>query len=203
MNKSKIIKITAYALAGVVLGGALAYFNFVEKEPEGLARVGDICPQFTVGGVYETDGEQFSIDEDANFSVANYTGKTLVLNFWAPWCEPCRKEMTHFNTLQQNYADEVAVVIVNNGGESPEELLNGYFNNPVETYYAEFYSQWPTYACTFVCPKEGDDILSLFEINVPTLPVTIIINEKGIIKEILTKPYHEYTELESDVLSHI
>ena len=37
-------------------------------------------------------------------SLASYKGKIVVLNFWATWCIPCRKEMPAFISLQSEYA---------------------------------------------------------------------------------------------------
>jgi thiol-disulfide isomerase/thioredoxin len=37
-------------------------------------------------------------------SLKNYDGKIVVLNFWATWCVPCRKEMPLFVELQNEYA---------------------------------------------------------------------------------------------------
>ncbi len=38
--------------------------------------------------------------------------KTYVVNFWATWCAPCVKELSHFETLQENYKDSVEVILV-------------------------------------------------------------------------------------------
>jgi peroxiredoxin len=37
-------------------------------------------------------------------SLAGYKGKIVVLNFWATWCAPCRKEMPAFVNIQNEYA---------------------------------------------------------------------------------------------------
>ena len=34
---------------------------------------------------------------------SDFAGKTLLINFWATWCEPCRKEMPMLNDLQAQY----------------------------------------------------------------------------------------------------
>jgi peroxiredoxin len=36
---------------------------------------------------------------------ADFAGKTLLINFWATWCEPCRKEMPMLNELQIEYGE--------------------------------------------------------------------------------------------------
>ncbi len=37
-------------------------------------------------------------------SFAKWQGKTLVVNFWATWCPPCREEMPAFSRLHDRYA---------------------------------------------------------------------------------------------------
>lgn len=36
--------------------------------------------------------------------LAQWRGKVLVLNFWAPWCPPCREEIPGFIRVQGRYA---------------------------------------------------------------------------------------------------
>jgi thiol-disulfide isomerase/thioredoxin len=37
------------------------------------------------------------------FSTSDLRGKVVLVNFWATWCAPCRKEMPHLNRIADKY----------------------------------------------------------------------------------------------------
>ena len=43
--------------------------------------------------------------------LTQWRGKVVVLNFWAPWCPPCRKEMPGFVELQRKYGERGLIFI--------------------------------------------------------------------------------------------
>ena len=49
--------------------------------------------------------------------LADYSGKVVLLNFWATWCEPCREEMPSMQRLQDKLAGKPFAVIAVNFGE--------------------------------------------------------------------------------------
>ncbi len=69
--------------------------------------VGQPAPDFDLEAV---DGTRVRL--------ADLKGKPLVLNFWASWCTPCRKEMPDFQAVYDQYKDEGLQVYGINVGES-------------------------------------------------------------------------------------
>jgi thiol-disulfide isomerase/thioredoxin len=50
-------------------------------------------------------------------------GQTVLLNFWATWCEPCRAEMPSLQALQKQYRDRNLLVVAVNFRESRDAVL--------------------------------------------------------------------------------
>jgi cytochrome c biogenesis protein CcmG, thiol:disulfide interchange protein DsbE len=46
-----------------------------------------------------------SLDGNGSISLGSYRGKTVVLNFFASWCEPCRLEAPGFRKIANDYGD--------------------------------------------------------------------------------------------------
>lgn len=44
--------------------------------------------------------------EGDSFTLSNQKGKIVVLNFWATWCAPCRKEIPDFMELHKELKDQ-------------------------------------------------------------------------------------------------
>lgn len=51
-------------------------------------------------------------------SLHDFAGKTVVLNFWASWCDSCEEEMPQLLRLKEQYAGQDVVFLGINAGDS-------------------------------------------------------------------------------------
>jgi peroxiredoxin len=63
-------------------------------------------------------------DMDAKkFSLKNYRGKVVLVNFWATWCPPCRREMPSMESLHQKLKGKDFVVLALNQMEDGDKVF--------------------------------------------------------------------------------
>lgn len=65
--------------------------------------------------------------EGGETSLADYRGKHVLVNFWATWCAPCRKEMPMLSELQSDYGGSAFEVVTIATGRNPEPAIRGFF----------------------------------------------------------------------------
>jgi thiol-disulfide isomerase/thioredoxin len=53
-------------------------------------------------------------------TLSDYRGKVVMLNFWATWCPPCRREMPSLERLHSKLKERDFVVIAVNQFEDPD-----------------------------------------------------------------------------------
>ena len=46
-----------------------------------------------------------------NFRLADFEGKVVVINLWASWCGPCRREVPEYEAVRKAYVDRDVVFI--------------------------------------------------------------------------------------------
>lgn len=101
--------------------------------------------------------------------LSDYKGKVVLLNFWATWCVPCRKEMPDLIKWQQQYKNRGLQVI--GITYPPEELAEvRRFTKSIKVNYPVVMGDEATKAKF----DEGD-----------VLPVTVVIDRKGTIRDVI------------------
>lgn len=96
-------------------------------------------------------------------------GKVVLVNFWAVWCPPCRKEMPSMNRLMAKLAGKPFLILGVNEGESPEEIQAFLKQVPVDfpillDSEGSYLKSWKVFAfpTSYVVDKQGRLRLGLF-----------------------------------------
>ena len=94
----------------------------------------------------------------------NYKGKLVILNFWAIWCAPCKKEMPSLDSLKSNKSlDNLEIFPINIGKDNLKKSLKFYSELDIKN--LEIYFDNP--------------ITLTKELSLRGVPTTIIFDRKG------------------------
>ena len=111
-------------------------------------------------------------------NLKQYAGKTVVLNFWATWCEPCREEMPELSSLHEEYKNKNLVVL----GVAVDDVA------AISDFVKETKVSYPLFAAE----TQGMDIAAGLGNDKSALPYTVIIKADGSVAETyfgrITKP---------------
>ncbi len=103
-------------------------------------RVYELDPFKLLTGVAPTERDpaaEFDLErlDGGRLSLSDLSGKVVLMNFWASWCEPCRTEMPALDSLRQSIEDaEFAFVTMNEDVDvaNAQEFIDEYgFDFPV------------------------------------------------------------------------
>jgi len=113
-----------------------------------------MAPDFTV---YDREGNTVRLSD--------FRGKPVVLNFWASWCGPCKREMPDFQEIYEKYKDDIHFVMVNltDGAQETMKTATNFLDSSGYTF--------PVYY-----DKDTD---AAYTYQVYGIPVTYFINSEG------------------------
>lgn len=123
---------------------------------DAVPRPGQPAPNFKV---VSTTGQTISQD--------NYRGHVLVLDFFATWCQPCRKSIPHLVEMNRKYGRQGLQVLGLSVDEDGERT--------VRTFTDEFRVNYPL-------ALAGDAVTVDF--GVRSVPVMYLIDKKGNVAEV-------------------
>ena len=156
MNKYKSPLTWSLSL-GVLLLLAVAAYNIdhqVSAEALNDKATPPTRPDFSL---QDLEGEVRHINE--------WDGQYIVLNFWATWCPPCRKEIPEFIALQKKY-DPAGLQFIGVAIDDTEA---------VSQFAMEMGINYPN----LIAESEGIELAKLYGNTYGALPFSVIINREG------------------------
>ena len=96
---------------------------------------------------------------------SEWQGKILIINFWATWCPPCRKEIPEFIALQEQYADKGVQFI----GIAIED------REPVSQYLKSIKINYPI----LIGEDKGIELSQQLGNIINAVPFTVVVNPHG------------------------
>ena len=103
-------------------------------------------------------------------TLSGYRGKMVMVNFWAVWCVPCRKEMPYMQRAWETLRDQGYIILAVNWGDSADDI-------------GKFVESMP--AMDFPLLVGGDKAMTN-KWSVRGLPTTFIVDQEGRITHFVT-----------------
>jgi len=98
-------------------------------------------------------------------SISEWDGKALIINFWATWCIPCKREIPLFNEIDADY-DDADVQILGIAIDTAENVSK-YLQTTKMSY------------TTLAEEDQGQQVAALFSSDPLVLPFTVFLDHQG------------------------
>jgi peroxiredoxin len=185
----KLKPILIIVIFSVLIGSAI--FTAKNENEEQTETIQQPDQQSTTGlkpGSKAPDFTFITLDEK-QFSLSDFKGKKVILNFWATWCPPCREEMPEMQRFYEEYeAKGVKILAVNlRYSETKPNKINDFIDE---------------YSISFPIPLDERNTIGK-QYRAVAIPTSYFITENGIIHkmhvgpmdyEFLTKTIKEMNE---------
>jgi thiol-disulfide isomerase/thioredoxin len=107
---------------------------------------------------------RFQDDQGHDLTLANFRGRVVLLNLWATWCVPCRKEMPTLDRLQSRL-----------GGKDFHVIALSINRRGIEA-VKDFYQEVGVEKLAIYLDPSGKGSR---ELAIPGVPTTLLINREG------------------------
>ncbi len=97
--------------------------------------------------------------------ISTWTGQSLIINFWATWCSPCRREIPLLQSLAADWADK-GLTVVGIAVDYPEK---------VQQFAGEFKIDYPL----LVGEQDALEVAAKFGMDSPGFPFTVFTDHRG------------------------
>jgi thiol-disulfide isomerase/thioredoxin len=85
---------------------------FSQPEPQTKASIGKQAENFALSG----------LKEGSTIKLEDYKGKVVMIDFWATWCGPCRKELPILQKMYDQFKEKKFIFIAVNSMEQPQKV---------------------------------------------------------------------------------
>ena len=118
MNSIKYCLLTFLFLQTLIPISVLGHEDSFAKMGVVSPKNEKIAPNFTLETV---TGEKISLKD--------FKGKTVLLNFWATWCQPCKKELPSMQRIYEELSSEGVEVVAISIDRNKKERVKQYIKN--------------------------------------------------------------------------
>jgi thiol-disulfide isomerase/thioredoxin len=120
-----------------------------------LLRIPDKLPEFALNDLH-----------GQSTPVSTWAGRPLVINFWATWCAPCRREIPLLSTLAAEWASQDDVALVGIAVDHRDQVV-------------QFANQFKIAYPLLVGEQDALDVAAQFGFDSPAFPFTVFTDRRG------------------------
>jgi len=172
-SRRLLIAVTATAMAILLLALGLEYglqvpdLGKADQQPAPTERSASTANPLAVS-IFEQPRPapeiRFQDDQGHDLTLANFRGRVVLLNIWATWCVPCRKEMPTLDRLQSRL-----------GGKDFHVIALSIDRKGIEA-IKDFYREVGVQKLAIYLDPSGK---GSHDLAIPGVPATLLINREG------------------------